>query len=161
MSAPRRVRREDDERFRRCCPYCFQPVKWNYYGDVALEDGWPYIDLKTERPACDEHGALPLWLVIDTQYPVTVDRTVPAFLKSAIVAIATIDDLPCVVRDGVELARILPRFLWEPILVDDARRMRARWKLTAETRRRARTQPTLCQIDLAALERGEWQRRAA
>lgn len=130
-------------------------MRWHYYS-APVSDSSPRTDLKSERPACREHGALPLWFVIDTQYPIVLDRTVPPIPKPAVIAIATVDDLPCVIRDGRSLARILPRFLREPILVADARKARASWK-----HRRPLRHPSLFSIDMAVLSRREWDRKAA
>jgi hypothetical protein len=142
----------------RCCPYCYRPVSWRYYGSVT--DG--AVDLKTERPHCKTHGPLPLWVVVDSAYPFRPDPTVPELTvpSPAIVAIATVDDLPYIVRDGRRLARILPRFLREPILLADARPMSVRWKLTPDTRQLSRQQPKLVPIELSVLHRLEWKRAA-
>lgn len=136
----------------RCCPYCLdRPVEWRYYGGVVIEAGRATIDLKSERPWCSVHGPVGLWLVVDFD----------SEPSPAIVAIATVNDLPCVIRDGERLARVLPRFLREPLLVSDARPLGARWKRTQETRLRQRKQDQLLPIDLATIRRVEWKRRAA
>jgi hypothetical protein len=118
-------------RFRRCCPFCNEPVVWRYFGRIEEDDA---IDLKTERPYCQEHGPLSLWRVIDFGFA----------LGPAIVSIAKVHDLPLVHGR----ARILPRFLGHPILARRARPASSRWKHAKPRHAHPRA---LITIDLASL----------
>ena len=133
------TRDEEEGRYRRCCPYCNEPLTWRYFGPTVE-------DPKIERPYCRTHGPLRLWRVIrdGVWIEALVMREDPPYAERPVTLDVSWEEPAPYAFEGQELTlkktvtrsvpavrlmpRVLPRFLRAPLHVADVQPASPRWK---------------------------------